>query len=426
MINIALLLILLTCAGMISAWIAENPGSVTIHWYDYQIDTSFGFLLLVALISIVLLSYAYSLLRRLLCAPDYFYNKRRLKNYERGITELTCSVAALASSDMKEAELHTRNAEKYLGTTPLTLLLSAQVARSQGNDSKTQALLEQMLEHKETEYVAARSLSDSASKNNPAAALTLAQRAYAINPAGVPKLVSLHIKQQQWHTALEAIDNAKRKGKITRSDMRHLKAMVYAAQATLSEDKSAGLVAARFAFKYAPDFSPVVALVARAYANQQQQDKAISLIAKRWKDHADNVLASAFIDIIAHEPKDKQLKLTQKYIAARADTREGHLLLAQVALSQREWEIARKSIVAAHAMLETVRSCTLMAELEQGQWSDFDAKGRWLARSSSAMADPAWVCTSCSNESTAWHTHCQKCDSFDTLSWKQRDLKFVG
>ena len=57
MINILLLQLFLACTGIVGAWIAENPGIVSIYWFDYRIDTSFAFLMLVALLSAILLSY---------------------------------------------------------------------------------------------------------------------------------------------------------------------------------------------------------------------------------------------------------------------------------------------------------------------------------------------------------------------------------
>src|SRR5688572_6132532 len=131
MINLLLLLLFLACLGITAAWIAENPGSVTIYWFDYRIDTSFAFLLLLAILAAITLSYAYIFIRRVILSPGDFLERRSIKHYRKGLTELTFSVAALAAADIKKAETHTRKAEALLGRTPMTLLLSAQIARSQ-------------------------------------------------------------------------------------------------------------------------------------------------------------------------------------------------------------------------------------------------------------------------------------------------------
>ena len=429
MINILLLITFLTCVGITAAWIAENPGSVTIYWFDYRIDTSFAFLLFIAFISIVTLSYAYAVLRRFALIPDYLIHRKTLKSYKQGITELTYSVAALAAADLKDAAVHTRKAEKLLGRTPLTLLLSAQIARSEGDDAKTQNLLEQMLDYKETEYVAARSLSDSATKQNLPEALALAERAHKINPQGVSKLISLYMRLGHFQQAIQAIEKSARKRGITRNEMQRYKGISYLQQgqeALAAGNIEQAMAAAKYVLKFLPDFSPAIAFCARAYAANKQSKKAFSLLAKHWKASPDSNLADAFLDSIAFEAKDKLLKLTQKLVATNPNARESDILMGRVALQLREWDIARKSLNAAIAKLETVRTCQLMAEVEQGQWSDFDAKGRWLTRSVNALHDPSWVCSSCGGETDHFDAHCPHCKNFDTLKWKQRSLKFIG
>ena len=401
MLNILLLLFFLACVGITGAWIAENPGSVTIYWFDYRIDTSFAVLMLAALLSAVTLAYAYIIIRRLISAPDYFSNRRRAKFYEKGLVELTYAIAALAASDVNDAGAHTRKAEKLLGRTPLTLLLSAQVARSQGDEAKTQILLEQMLDYKETEYLAARSLSDSASKKNLPSALALAQRAHALNPQGIAKVISLHIRLSQWQQAILAVDKATRKRTIARAEMQHYKGIILLQQglASLTEGNDGNaLAAARLVLKYVPTFTPAVVFAAKAFAANAQQSKAISLLTRKWKQAPDALLAEAFLAIIASDPKEKQMKRVRTLIATQPKSRESDLLLAQFALSHRDWATARKAIKSAQDKLETTRSCKLMAELEQGEYSDFDASGRWLARSADAINDPAWICSSCGTQ----------------------------
>jgi len=290
MINLLLLLFFLGCLGIATAWMAENPGHVTIHWFDYRIDTSFAFLLVMALIAAVVVAYGWILVRRLILAPVHFSERRNLKHYRKGLTELTYSVAALASADTREAEIHTRKAEKLLGRIPLTLLLSAQIARSHGDDAKTRLLLEQMLEHKETEYLAARSLSDAASKQQMfPKALALAERAHALNPKGIESIVSLHTRLGQWQEAMLAIDKAVRKGRITRASMRHYKGCVYLQQGIqlLGEGHSeAALAAARHALKQLPEFTPAVLFAAKAFAANGYKRKSEKLLKKLPPAHS--------------------------------------------------------------------------------------------------------------------------------------------
>src|SRR3954469_14777266 len=108
MINLLLLLVFITCLGITAAWIAENPGDVTIHWFDYRIDTSFAFLLLAALAAALVLTFVTLFIRRLITAPARYAQSRSLTSHRKGLAELTYSVAALAASDVGGAEEHTR------------------------------------------------------------------------------------------------------------------------------------------------------------------------------------------------------------------------------------------------------------------------------------------------------------------------------
>lgn len=367
MINLLLLLVFLACIGLTAAWMAENPGSVTIHWFDYRIDTSFAFLMVTALVAAFVIAYAWILIRRVMLAPVYFSERRSLKHYRKGLAAITQSIAALAAADSKTALTYTRKAEKLLGRTPLVLLLSAQIARTQGDDGKTRMLLTQMLDHEETEYLAARSLAEFASKQQLfPKALELAKRAQAINPADIAALISLHIRLKQWQEAMLAIDKAVRKGKISRNAMRHYKGLVHLQQGTelLAAGQTDGaLAAAHFTLKELPGFIPAIIFAANAFAASRHQRKAIHLLFSAWKKTPHPQLAGALRSVLAAEPKERQAKLMRKWAAIRREP---------------------------------------------------------------PLSDTAWVCGACAQASPEWHTHCPACGEFDKMEWKKREIKFAA
>lgn len=432
MIRLLLLLAFITALGLCASWVAGNPGSVTIYWFDWRIDTSFAFLLAIAVAGGIALAYLYILSRALVLAPVHFSERRQLKHYRKGLTELTYSVAALAAADTKTAEEHTRKAEKLLGNTPLTLLLSAQIARSQGDDAKTKLLLEQMLGHKETEYLAARSLSDAASKQHLfSRALPLAERASKVNPrekSSATALIGLHIRMGQWQEALLAADKAAKKGGLTRRERNYYKGIIYLKQGTSLLDKSqpeAALANAWASMKHIPHFAPAVILTARSFIGNSQNDKAIKLILKHWRDAPHPELAATFRIAMAKEPEEKQLKLVKKLAAHAPNHAESKIAVAETAIKFKQWETARTALKDVLATEESARACKLMAYVEQGEFSDFDASGRWLGRSSEAPADSVWMCGACSTTTDHWDTHCPACGAFDALNWKQPTIRFV-
>ncbi|MDE3060358.1 MAG: hypothetical protein KGJ06_05050 [Pseudomonadota bacterium] len=365
MINLLLLLAALVCFGIATAWVAEHPGSATLYWLDYRIDTSFAFLLLLLALAAFSLAFLYGVLRRLVLAPSRFFEKRRLSHYRKGLQELTHSVAALAAADLGSAELHTRRAEKLLGSLPMTLLLSAQIARSRGDDARTRQLLEQMLDHDETEYLAARSLSEAASKQQLfPKALALAQRAESANPRGSLAVISLHLRLGQWAEALAAIDRAARKGQLSRADKRRYRGLVHLRQGVMALEhghKEAALLAARYCLKELPGFVPAMVFAAHAFAKNDRQEKATQLLLQAWKESPHPQLAAAFRSVISGESRESQSKWLRRLTAIHPET---------------------------------------------------------------PAPDSAWVCRQCGQAAKAWEAHCAACSSFDTMEWKQRELRF--
>jgi HemY protein len=429
MLNLLLLLFFLTCLGITAGWLAENPGNVTIYWFDYRIDTSFSFLLALALVLTVVLSYAYVLLRRLILAPGNFSERRGLKQHRRGLTEITYSVAALAAADVKSAELHTRRAETLLGRTPLTLLLSAQIARSQGDDARTRLLLDQMLDYKETEYIAARSLSDAASKQEIfPEALHMAERAHAINPKDIKNLFGLHLRLGHWQQAHNTIKRAIKKHHITRSEARHFRCLVYVTQGTQlleTEQFDDALKIANLAIKEAPDYLPAVLFAARTYVAVKDEPKATKLIMRSWGYMPHPQLAGLLLSLISKQPKDAQMKQVQKLAACNPDSIESALAVTQAAIHNKLWDLAYQTLQKVIIREESVRACHMMAVIEQGISADPNAGGKWFTRSQVAQADPEWVCSSCSHASDRWSVNCPSCNEIDSMEWKKRQVKYA-
>lgn len=290
MINFLLFLFFVACASFAIATIVDNPGSVTMQWFDYQIETSVAFIILIILLAAILLVLFTLLLRLIIASPSQFLRRRNVKQLNAGITELTYSIAALASSNITAAETHVHKVEKLLGKTPLTILLSAQIAKNKGNEATTHALLEQLLEFKETEYLATRSLSDSASKNdNLPKALQLAKRALEMNPkdsAAAVAVASLQIRLKHWD---EAIANIK-KSKLARGEKSRLIAITGLARGELLMangyyEEALSLV--KNIISNLPEFPPAIAFCANIYDKNQMPKKAAKLRAKLAQYMAD-------------------------------------------------------------------------------------------------------------------------------------------
>jgi len=152
------LLLFLLGVSFTAVWVADNPGEVVIYWFGWRIDTSVAFLIGVGAVAMWLLIILYTFARDLARAPRRYQERQQLKHYQQGLAQLTYSVAALAASDVITAEKHAHKAQRLLGTTPMGLLVTAQIAKSRGQEEMARELLNQMLAHKETKQIATRLL----------------------------------------------------------------------------------------------------------------------------------------------------------------------------------------------------------------------------------------------------------------------------
>lgn len=359
MIRLLSFLIIFALLGCAAAWVADNPGHIILYWFDYRIDTSIAVLVAAIILLMVLIISSGFLIHSLLIQPFTHRKSPSVRHMQRAINELTYSVAALASADSKAAQLHTRKAEKLLGRSPLTLMLAAQAARSQGDDSSARQLLEQLLEFKETEYLAARGLSDAAnSEKRYAQALNFAQRAYKLSPkdhASITALVSLYIKNGAWQEAMLTIRKAPRRAyAMAGLRKRHL-GLVHLAygKALLAEGNYVSAASqAPFCQKYLGRDVPAALFAASAYHGAQQTAKAMSVLRDSWK--------------LSHHPQ--LLRMMRTVIANEPTTRQQTLLASML--------------------------------------------------SDTPLAGDAWHCGHCGHKSETWDLHCESCGAFDSAAWK--------
>ncbi len=286
MINLLLFLFFIACASLAAALVVENPGIVEMRWFDYQIETSVAFILFSILATALLIILLTLIIRLVFTAPSRFMERRNVRQLRSGLTELTYSISALASSNIDAAQTHIRKVEKLLGNTPLTILLSAQIAKTKGDEVKTQKLLEQLLEYKETEYLAARSLSDSANKqDNLPKALLMAKKARGIAPgnnASGLAVISLQTRLGHWDEALANINSLK----LPRSEKNRIRSLILLGRgksllANGREEEALSLV--KNIIYGLPLFPPALDFCAEIYGKNQQASKAKKLRSKLAK-----------------------------------------------------------------------------------------------------------------------------------------------
>ena len=114
MLRLIILLLSITALSLGFAWIADEPGHVSIDWGDYHLESS----LLVLLAGVAFFALAcmvsYTLLFTLVRTPRMWLRSQLARRQSLGLTALTDAFAAIATQDMRTAKKQIARAQQYI------------------------------------------------------------------------------------------------------------------------------------------------------------------------------------------------------------------------------------------------------------------------------------------------------------------------
>jgi len=431
-------LFILVGAVLALAWIADQPGDASLQWQGFRVESSFALLAVVVGVLAIVTALAYRLWLALRRAPgqvsDAWLGRRRHKGFQA----LTRGMVAVAAGDAEEARRSVKRAEVLLNDPPLTLLLSAQTAQLEGNDTSAAGFFRAMAEQQETEFLGVRGLLTQAIKRGDAAeALNLARRAYRLRPKSAwvaDNLIQLQARNGNWLDAQVTSEEQVRNGLISRDNGRRRKAVLTLEQG-LEKRRQGDLVAAAQLFKsaanLAPGLIPAVATFADTLVAAGKDKRARELIEKTWLMSPHPKLLKLYWAALGNSGDGPaqalaQMKATEHLVKANRDHSESHIALARAALAARLWGEARTHIGAlscseggvTKAYNHEARVCRLWAELEDAEHAAA-ASLQWLSLASHAETDPTWVCDGCGNAVDDWSAICGNCRAFDGFTWRK-------
>ena len=420
-------LLIAAAAGILAA----HPGTVSLSWEDWHVDSSVG-VLVTAVVLLAMLSAAFfHLLRRILGGPRAYLRGRRERRRRRGYRALTQGMVAVAAGDAEEAQKFARKADVLLAEPPLTLLLSAQAAQLNGDEQAARRYFTAMLDRSETEFLGLRGLVMQALRGgDEGAALALVERARELRPRTpwvLSSLYELQARAGRWPEAAATLTEAAKHRALPAEESRHHRAVLLLEQsraAAAAGDQRQALLHAASAHPLDPGFAPATLRYAELLAAGGNLKKAAKVIEAGWRAAPHPDLAAAWDRLFAADPPMQRLKRAERLIAAIADHPESHLAQARAALSARLWGEARRHLEALGGTLDrdqppSPRVCRGMAELEEAEHGDVTAARSWLANAATTAAlDPTYVCNACGAECHVWSALCPVCRSFDSLAWR--------
>ena len=396
MISLILRFVLIAVLALAFAWLADQPGDLTLRWLGYEIQTSLMAAVITLAIAGLVLWITWSVLIWILDRPGALGNWFRSRRQQKGHDALSNGLIAVAAGDRDAAQSNARTATALLGNDPMARLLDAQAAQMRGDSARVSELFEEMANQPETRLLGLRGLhTEAVRKQDMERARHLAEEAARLNPkAGWASsaVLSYQSASKDWPAISRTIDQQKQARLIDRSEANAKHAVVLTAQAMelLSDDPAKAGDLAREANRLEPSLVPAAVLAARQAAKSGNLRKASRIIEKTWAlvPHPD--LADAYGEVRAGDSALHRLKRI-KSLTAKSGGIEGAVALARAAIDALEWKTARQALEPYAHERPQARICGLMAEIEEGEFRDKGRAREWLARAVRAPRDPAWT-----------------------------------
>lgn len=378
------------------AWLADRPGTLTIRWLGREIEMSFVTGVALAVVTVVVLWFIWSLFRRLWHSPESFGRYWQFRKNRKGYESLSRGIIAAGAGDAAAASKHAAIAGNSLMDEPLVNVLAAQAAQLKGDRAAVKRIFEAMTRSPDTEALGLRGLfAEARQSGDLATARRHAERALTINPRlawASTAVLQLQAAGKDWSSAATTLSQQVRSGVLAAPEGSRKQAAMLAAEALAREDKdrAAALDLATRAHRLDPSLVPAALVAARIHIANGSPRKAQRVIRDTWALSPHPELAEVFCRQKPSDSAETCYERVRDLVRDKDGGLEGAYALARAAVRARKWDEARKTLETYLEGRPQARICALMADIEEAQGDKGRAR-EWLARALRAPRDPIWV-----------------------------------
>jgi len=421
MIRMFLVVALSLAVALGASWIIGLPGDVTIEAFGYQMRPGLGLTIFGLILLMLLTIFVWAVLRRIFGIPALFSRVAATRKHNRGVDALSNAIIALQTGDPARAKQLAREARVKLGDNSAAQLLEAQASVNLGNWNDARDQYREMIANPATAVAALTGLHDQArQQERPDAALKFAQKAISLAPKlawANEAVFNDFTKNEQFEEALEHLSNMP-SNRSDRAKIKRMDGILRTAIAKQNEesDPDKAIQFANDALKRIPEFVPAALIAARIYINRGEVRKASGLLRRVWRADPHPHVALLYANAQPGASAVERLKRSKSLVSETNNNLQAQVVLATAAIEAHEWDLARAALQPFVDENPSQSTCSLMAQIEQGQTGDQGKARAWLGRAISATPDVTWIADGISSDE--WEPTSPLTGKLDAFEWK--------
>ncbi|MEM6653937.1 MAG: heme biosynthesis HemY N-terminal domain-containing protein [Pseudomonadota bacterium] len=396
MIILFLIILVIVLAGAFVMWASRLPGGLTL---DLGNGTLYEFELVWALLAILLvgavLALVWSMITGLVTLPRRFGKSRRAAKTKAANRALADGLLAAEAGDVALASKLSKKAAQYAEDDRLKLLLEARAAEISDDWSGAERAWGQLARLPGGQLAGLRGAASAASARGDALSAEARAREALELKSGADwpfnSLFDSQVAAGQWRAALDTLSIGEKRGQIEGESLRRRRAVLYTAQAAdlqHNERKEAQSLLAE-AIRSAPAFPPAAWHGARQLMIDEKVKAAQGVIELGWKARPHPALAQLMQRLDSGATPQTIAERLEALVTTYPDHRESRILAAELAMRDRNWIAAVKSLALLVEEKPTARLCLLLEKALQG-YGDLTEADRWGRMAVTAAREPEW------------------------------------